>query len=116
MVAAQNFANTDAFLFVQVTGVRVFDPAGNRLYETDFAPGTISSAGRNSETPSPGWEIMFRSDESGSPGDIWRDTSWRYDEGILYRVYQVWSDDRSRVDYQVTGPSGIILLTNTIVI
>lgn len=83
------------------------------MCETVFAPGKISSTGRNSETASPGREIMFRSDESGLPGDIWRDTSWRYDEGILYRVYQVWSDDRSRVDYQVTGPSGIILFTNT---
>ena len=28
MVVAQTFAKTDAFPFVQVTGVRVFDPAG----------------------------------------------------------------------------------------
>ena len=48
VVAAQNFANKDAFPFVQVSGVRVFDPAG--AAEESFAALLDSNALRNKRT------------------------------------------------------------------
>jgi hypothetical protein len=91
----------------------VFDSQGRKVWESNFTSGSISGSGRNSDLPSPGWEIRMQSDWSGRPGDIHDTVSWFCEDDLLYRVHRTWPDDRSRVRYEITGPSGVILFTNT---
>jgi len=91
----------------------VFDPQGRKVWESTFTSNSDSGSGRSSDVPSPGWEIRMQSDWSGMPGDIHDIQSWFCGDGLLYRVHRTWPDDRSRVFYEITGPSGVILFTNT---
>jgi hypothetical protein len=91
----------------------VFDHRGHRVWKSDFTSDTESSTGRGSEVPSPGWEIRTESNWGGAPGDIHDTRSWFCGNDLLYRVHRTWPDDRSRVHYEVVGPSGVILFTNS---
>ncbi len=91
----------------------VYDPQDRKVWESTFTSNSDSGSGRSSDVPSPGWEIRMQSDWSGMPGDIHDTRSWFCGDDLLYRVHRTWPDDRSRVFYSVTGPSGVILFTNT---
>jgi len=91
----------------------VFDPQDRKVWESTFTSNSNSGSGRSSDVPSPGWEIRMQRDWSGMPGDIHDTRSWFCGDDLLYRVHRTWPDDRSRVLYEVTGPSGVILFTNT---
>lgn len=86
---------------------QVFDATGARANETVFsATGVRASSAMMSPS------VRLESSSSSEPGDVRRDVSWFYGSDLLYRVKQRWADDRSRVDYEATGPSGIVLFTN----
>ena len=91
----------------------VFDPQGHKVWESRFTSSSEISSGRGSEAPSPGWDIREDSDYSGAPGDVHDRRSWYCGDDLLFRVRRTWPDDRSRVYYEVTGPSGVLLFTNT---
>ena len=91
----------------------VFDAKNREVAKTAFSAGSQSSTGRGSEIPSPGWDIRVESSWNGMPGDIHDTVSWFCTDQLLYRVRRTWPDDRSRVHYEITGPSGIILFTNS---
>jgi hypothetical protein len=91
----------------------VFDPRGHHMWESRFTSSSEASSGPGSEVPSPGWGIRETSDYSGAPGDVHDRRSWYCGDDLLFRVHRTWPDDRSRVYYEVTGPSGVLLFTNT---
>jgi hypothetical protein len=95
----------------------VFDSNDHKISRSVFASTSIIFSGRDSEIPSPGWEIRSDSSSSGMPGDIHDTISWYCigdgGEDLLYRVKRTWPDDRTRVYYEVAGPFGVILFTNT---
>ena len=93
----------------------VFDPQGHKVSASIFTSYSDSFSGPSSGVPSPGWEIRVKNDWSGMPGDIHDTHSWFCGESLLYRVHRTWPDDRSHVFYEVTGPSGVVLFTNTYV-
>ena len=91
----------------------VFDSKGWQVCATAFTSNTESNTGRGSDEPSPGWDIRTDSNWSGMPGDIHDTITWYCGDDLLYRLKRTWPDDRSHVYYEVTGPSGVILFTNT---
>lgn len=87
---------------------QVFDAAGARANETVFsATGVKASSAMSSPC-----DIRLESSSSNEQGGVLRSVSWFDGSDLLYRVKQRWADDRSRVDYEATGPSGIVLFTN----
>jgi hypothetical protein len=91
----------------------VFDSKGRQVWRSVFTSSGASGRGRDSEVPSPGWDIRTEGNYSGVPGDIHNTTSWFCGDDLLYRLKRTWPDDRSRVYYEVAGPSGVILFTNS---
>jgi hypothetical protein len=91
----------------------VFDSRGRQVWESVFTSNSVSSSGRGSGVPPRGWEIREESNWSGMPGDVHDTHSWFCGDELLYRVHRTWPDDRSRVYYEASGPSGVILFTNT---
>jgi len=91
----------------------VFEPRGHQVWETRYTSSSEIHGGRGSDVPSPGWEIRAESHSSGTPGDIHDTRSWYCGDDLLFRVHRTWPDDKGRVHYVVTGPSGVILFTNT---
>jgi hypothetical protein len=89
----------------------VFASRRRQVWESKFTPGASSSCG--SGEVAPGCGVKAQQDWSGRPGDIHDTRSWLCGGEILYKVHRTWPDDRSRVHYEVTGPSGIVLYTNT---
>jgi hypothetical protein len=116
--------NTDHLLKLRVAIVyakqdvkrlAVFDSTGRQVSATVFTANTESNTGRGSDEPSPGWDIREDRDWSGMPGEIHDTITWYCGDDLLYRLKRIWSDDRSRVYYEATGSSGVILFTNTYV-
>ena len=93
----------------------VFDSSDRKVWETTFTSFTESGSGRGSDVPDPGWEIRYRNDWSGMLGNVHDTRAWHCGADLLYRVHRSWPDDRSYVRYEVSGPTGIILFTNTYV-
>ena len=91
----------------------VFDPQGRKVWQSIFTSNTDSGSRRSSDVLSPGWDIRMQGDWSGRFGDIHDTRSWFCGDDLLYRVHRTWPDDRSRVLYEVSGPSGVLLFTNT---
>ena len=48
----------------------VFDPKGRKVWETVFDSDGVSGTGRNSDVPSPGWEVRMENNWSGRSGDV----------------------------------------------
>jgi hypothetical protein len=93
----------------------VFDSKGRQVWVSVFTSNSESSTGRGSGEPSPGWDIREGGNWSGMPGNIYDTKSWYCDDDLLYRLKRTWPDDRSRIYYEVMGPSGVMLFTNTYV-
>jgi hypothetical protein len=93
--------------------LQVFDSKGREVCRSVFTSNSESSTGRGSDETSPGWDIRTEGNWSGMPGDIHDTISWFCGDDLLYRLKRTWPDDRSRVYYEVAGPSGVILFTNT---
>ena len=90
----------------------VFDSRGHQVWTSVFSSNSESTSGRSSDGPS-GWEVREDRNSSGMPGDVHDTISWFCGDDLLYRLKRTWPDDRSRVYYEVAGPSGVILFTNT---
>jgi hypothetical protein len=93
----------------------VYDPKHQKVWESVFGAEGDGSSGRDSEVASPGWEIHYETAWSGVRGDIHDTRSWFCGEQLLYRIRRTWPDDRSRVYYEISGPTGLLLFTNTYV-
>ncbi len=89
----------------------VFDPHGQEVWHSVFASNSETSGGH--KVDSLGWEVREEGEWSGQRGEIHDSKSWFCGDELLYRVHRTWPDDRSRVHYEVSGPSGVLLFTNT---
>jgi hypothetical protein len=91
----------------------IYDSEGECVQETTFNEASTTTSSGEFGRRSPDGQISYENRWSGTPGDINDIHTWSCSGGVLYRIMRRWHEDQSTVSYVVTGPSDIVLFTNS---